>query len=105
MLPNPRRTLWLVALLESAPPLYYPKTTIDSKAGSFDLDLPANTEPGTRKGRYLIGAADDPGSTELQLSKDADDRQDDRAYPEGRRVRLPKGIVEIAGTSELVQTC
>jgi hypothetical protein len=105
VLPNPRRTLWLVALLESTPPLYYPKAVMDSKAGSFELDLPANTQPGTRRGRYLIVSADDPGSSELQLSKDADDRHDDQAYPDGKRVRLPKGVVEIAGTNELVQTC
>lgn len=104
--------VWIVAALLKDPAngfkdtLYYPKVRLDQPSEAFDVNIPANTESGTRNGRYLLVMATSlEADAELVQSRKSDETRDDQAYADENRVRLPVGSFEIARSEVAKQQC
>jgi hypothetical protein len=106
--PAAGNTLWVVAVLHADPTdgrkdaLYYPKAQIPAQPGPYRIEVPANTEPGVRRGRFLLVIANEQAYTEMQLSYESDKYGDER-YPSTKRWQLPAEI--LASTPESEQRC
>jgi hypothetical protein len=110
-LPASTASVWLLAELYADPAhgspnaLYFAKQRIIVGAdGSFHVNIDANTEPGSRTGRFLLALADRDADAELQLQSDSD-RAHDQRVTDGQRLRLPPGSQEIAGSADNAQRC
>jgi hypothetical protein len=108
--PAADNTLWVVGVLHANPAdrrkdaLYYPKAQIPARPGPYRIVVSANTEPGVRRGRFLLVTANEQAYAEMKLSYESNKYGDER-YPNTRRWRLPFGSREIASTPESEQRC
>jgi hypothetical protein len=101
------KSLWVVAELladeaNGKKNHFYAKAPVGP---SFEgLGISANTEPGSRTGRYLLVAADGGADADLRADYESD-RDGTGSYPDSRREALPAGGVAAAGTPLIEQHC